>query len=410
MGLLKTVGIAEAKERIFKNWSGFQNTEEVDLLAALGRTLAEDIVSAASLPGFPRSTVDGFAVHSRETFGAMESQPRYLEVVGELQLGTLFPGKVQAGQTLQLPTGGVLPSGTDGVVMLEYTEWLDERTISIVRPVSPGENVIQPDEDAVSGEKVLEKGTMLRPQELGFLAALGKLRVQVYLSLQVGIISTGNEIVPPEITPLPGQVRDVNAYSLYGLVKQSGGRPRLYGIVADDFTRLKERVERCLAENDLVLISGGSSIGSRDYTVKVLEELAGEPVLFHGLPIKPGKPTIGTVIDGKPVFGLPGHPVSAMLVYDLMVHPLLKYGGYREIFHPVVMAKLTRNFGSAAGRLDYLRVCLRQEEDGQILAEPVLGKSGLISTMVKADGVVEVPLLKEGLLAGEMVAVKLFRS
>ena len=132
MGLLKTVGIAEAKERIFKNWSGFQKTEEVDLLAALGRTLAEDIVSAASLPGFPRSTVDGFAVHSRETFGAMESQPRYLEVVGELQLGTLFPGKVQAGQTLQLPTGGVLPSGTDGVVMLEYTEWLDERTISIV--------------------------------------------------------------------------------------------------------------------------------------------------------------------------------------------------------------------------------------------------------------------------------------
>ncbi|HHX50712.1 MAG TPA: molybdopterin molybdotransferase MoeA [Clostridia bacterium] len=405
--MLKTVEIAEARQRIFREWSGFRGTEEIGLLDALGRCLAEDIIAQSSLPGFGRSTVDGFAVQSRETFGVTESLPRYLEVIGELKMGTLFSGQVQPGQALQIPTGGALPPGADAVVMLEYTEWLDEETIGILRPASPGENVIQPDEDATPGEKVLEKGSCLRPQELGFLAALGILRVQVYLPLKVGIISTGNEIVPPEKTPLSGQVRDVNSYSLYGLVKQSGGQPRLYGIVDDDFLQLKDRIERSLAENDLVLISGGSSVGTRDYTVEVLEDLSGEPVFFHGLPVKPGKPTVGIVIDGKPVFGLPGHPVSATVVYDLMVDPLIRYGDYREVLRPVIMAKLTRNFGSAAGRLDYLRVRL-QQEDGQILAEPVLGKSGLISTLVKADGVVEVPMLKEGLLAGEMVAVKLF--
>jgi molybdopterin molybdotransferase len=302
----------------------------------------------------------------------------------------------------------MLPPGADAVVMVEYTEELDEQTIGVTRPVAPGDHVVRTGEDIAPGAGALPRGHVLRPQDLGLLAAVGISDVPVFVPTRVGIISTGDELVETREQPGPGRVRDINSYALYGQAVAVGAQPRIYGIVRDDFDLLLNGIRQALAECDLVLLSGGSSVGTRDAAARVLDTLGSPGVLFHGISIKPGKPTVGAVVDGKPVFGLPGHPVSAMVVFDLLITPLLRHGVYlHDPLEFPVHARLTRNMRSAAGREDYLRVRLYQE-NGAIIADPVLGKSGLISTMVQASGLAYIPAEKEGVEAGEYIAVKLF--
>ncbi|AGL00720.1 molybdopterin molybdotransferase MoeA [Desulfoscipio gibsoniae] len=402
--------VREARELLGGHIKTTCPVEQVQLLKALGRRLAQDLVAVDAVPGFDRSTMDGFAVRARDTFGATESLPSYLDVTGEVLMGrdAGTAGVVGVGQAWRIPTGGMLPPGADAVVMLEYTEELDDMTIGVTRPVAPGDYIVRTGEDIAPGAGVLPRGHILRPQDLGLLAAVGVDDVPVFMPARVGIISTGDELVETREQPGPGQVRDINSYALYGQAAAAGAQPCIYGIIRDDFKLLLDRLRQALAECDLVLLSGGSSVGARDVAARVLDTLGSPGVLFHGISIKPGKPTVGAVVDGKPVFGLPGHPVSAMVVFDLLVTPLLKYGFYlRDQLEFPVRARLTRNMRSAAGREDYLRVRLYQE-NGEVIADPVLGKSGLISTMVQADGLARIPAEKEGIEAGENIEVKLF--
>jgi len=400
--------VKEARELLGVHIKTGYRAERVPLLEALGRRLAEDVTAVDDVPGFDRSTMDGFAVRARDTFGASESLPAYLDVTGEVLMGREAAGDLGVGQAWRIPTGGMLPPGADAVAMIEYTEELDDRTIGVTKPVAPGDHMVRAGEDIAAGSKVLPAGHVLRPQDLGVLAAVGLTEVPVARPVRVGIISTGDEVVEPHEPPGPGQVRDINSYTLYGLAAGAGAQARIYGIVLDSFDLLQEKLQQAVAECDLVLLSGGSSVGARDVAAKVLDTLGSPGVLFHGISIKPGKPTVGAVVDGKPVFGLPGHPVSAMVVFELLVTPLLKHGVYVDdpLEFPV-RARMKRNMRSAAGREDYIRVRLNRE-GGEITADPVLGKSGLISTMVRAGGLARIPVEKEGVEAGECVEVKLF--
>jgi len=401
-------GAREILQRHLKEQES-KDRQRVPLPEALGLRLAADVHAGEDVPGFDRSTMDGFAVRATDTFGASESLPAYLDVTGEIFMGKDAGGEVGPGQAWKIPTGGMLPPGADAVVMLEYTEALDESTIGVTRPVGPGENVVRRGEDVPRGSLVLQAGHIIRPQDLGVLSAVGVSEVEVKSPPRVGIISTGDEVVPVDNVPGPGQVRDINSYALYGQVKACGGQPVLYGIVRDEFELLQEMLARAVSECHLVILSGGSSVGTRDVASKVIESLGEPGILFHGISIKPGKPTVGAVVKGSPVFGLPGHPVSAMVVFELLVAPLVRYGEYRK--NPLefaLWAKLTRNMRSAAGREDYIRAKLKESEKGELLAEPILGKSGLIATMVKAHGLAKIPAGKEGVEAGEYVAVKLF--
>ena len=411
MELFQTITVEDARKCLMQHLKWKQDGEKVFLDEAYGRYLLKDVLAPEDIPSFDRSTMDGFAVRAGDTFGASVSLPAYLKMAGEILMGQETIGFLKTGEVWAIPTGGMLPSGADAVVMLEYTEELNEYTIGITRPVAPGENVVRRGEDVSKGSLVFRSGHRLRPQDIGLLAALGMAAVEVRNPIRAGIISTGDEVVDANETPQPGQVRDVNSYTLYSLVMESGGLPILYGVVPDDFTALHDLMMKALDENDLVLVSGGSSVGARDVARGVIASLGKPGVLFHGISIRPGKPTIGAVVKGKPVFGLPGHPVSAMVVFDLLVKPLIKYNCYPDekgnnLEFPL-RAYLTRNVRSAAGREDYIRVKL-SEKDRRLCAEPVLGKSGLIATMVKADGLAKIPASREGIEAGEEVEVKVF--
>jgi molybdopterin molybdotransferase len=389
--------------------------EEITLTSALGRVLASDIVSENSLPEFPRSSMDGYAVFSGDTFGASESLPAYLKLAGEIKMGEAASKPLSRGQVFTIPTGGMLPEGADAVVMLEHTQTLGKDEVEVLKPVAPGENVIQPGDDIRAGEVVLMKGHRLRPQDLGALAGIGVTRTSVFKMPKVAIINTGNEIIPAEQKPLPGQVRDVNSYNLSGLVRQAGGIPVLKGIFRDDYGLIRGAVEDGLADCDIVALTGGSSVGTGDLTAKVINDVGEPGVLVHGVSVKPGKPVIIGVARGKPVFGLPGHPVAVTVSFELFLGPLIKkvsgetdplgIAGIPNV--RVVEAKMARNYSSAPGREDHLRVLLKSE-GGELIAHPVLGKSGLISTLVKAHGTVVIPVEKPGLQKGEKVTVRLF--
>lgn len=375
--------------------------ENRGLREVLHRTLDEDVFAPEDVPGFDRATMDGFAVLARDTFGASEGLPAYLEVAGEVLMGQAPPGHLETGRAFRIATGGMLPEGADAVVMVEHTEDLDERTIGVTRPVAPGENLIRRGDDLARGVLLLPRGHRLRPQDVGLLAAAGVSGVRTRKRLRVGIITTGDEVVPVDRTPGPGQVRDVNSYTLSGQVRECGAEPVVYGIVHDDFDTLAGVMRRALGETEAVLISGGSSVGRRDVTVDVVASLGAPGVLFHGLAVRPGKPTIGAAIGEKLVVGLPGHPVSAMVVFALLVRPLLD-PGFRSF---PVRAGVTRSLTSQAGKEDYVRVRLDRDVEGRLMADPIPGKSGLIATMVRADGLARIPLDSRGVAAGEEIEV-----
>lgn len=386
--------------------------EEIPLLESLGRIVGEDIFSPEDLPGFSRSTMDGYAVRAQDTFGASEGIPAYLTVAGEVLMGEEAGLSLQPGKCAKIATGGMLPPGADAVLMVEYTQEISSEMIEVVKGVGPGENIVRRGEDVEKGQLLLPKGSKIRPQDLGALSGVGITKVTVLAQPIVAVISTGDELIPPEDKPKLGQIRDVNSFALRGQIKEAGGKSLYLGIVKDNYQALRAKVEEGLAKADLVVISGGSSVGTRDVTLDVIEDLGEPGVLVHGVAIRPGKPTILGAVKGKAVIGLPGHPVSAMIIFDLFVTPLIKkltgeIPGLKGLAKRSILAKLTRNMASTAGREDYLRVSLLEKE-GEIWAEPILGKSGLITTMVKAEGLVKIPAVKEGLAVGEMVEVVLF--
>ncbi len=410
--MFEVITADEAKEAILTNWQLPSQVERASLTGAWGRVLAEDLVAAEDVPGFSRATMDGYAVKAEDTFGASESLPAYLSLVGEIPMGIAPDRDLGVEETMAVATGSMLPEGADAVVMIERTARIDENTVAVFRPVAPGENVLERGEDVRSGQAVLKKGTAIRAQELGVLASLGVTEVNVFSLPRVGIISTGNELVEPSRQPVPGQIRDSNSYTLYGAVKEAGGLPRLYDLVPDEEQRFRETILRAVAENELVLVSGGSSVGTRDLTLKTLDELG--KLLFHGIAVKPGKPTLATVIEnssgGKTlVIGLPGHPVSAFVTFKRLVEPLLKGHLKEELPPAVVWGELVKNIPSQPGREEHVRVRVITKGN-KVLVEPVFGKSGMLTSLTAAHGVVTVSLEAQGLAAGSQVAVKLFKE
>ena len=382
-------------------------SERVATADSVGRTTAAEITSPENLPAFARSAMDGFSVRASDTFGATEGLPAYFEVVGEVAMGTAPSVSVTSGQAAAAYTGGMLATGADAVVMVEHTQQVDETTIEVVRSVAPGENVLQVAEDIHSGEKVLPNGHVLRPQDVGGLLALGITEIEVSLRPRVSIISTGDELRTPQETPGPGQVRDINTYTVSALVSQAGGIPVPLPLVGDDYGAQRDAAARGLEQADVLVFSAGSSVSSHDKTAAVLDGLGSPGVLVHGISVKPGKPTIVAVVNGKPAFGLPGNPVSAMVVFDLLVRPTLYLltGCEEPPAPPTVEATLLRDIPSVAGREDYVQVRLSRQ-NGSLCAEPVFGKSNLIYTLIRADGTVKVPLDAGGIYAGDKVAVR----
>lgn len=398
-------------EDVFSHLSRFEtvDTETVSLFEALDRISAETIASDIDLPDFHRSTMDGYAVKASSTFGASESAPAFLNVKGIVKMGTYPDFSVGPGEAAAISTGGMLPDGADSVVMVEHTEKIDDATIEVYKSVAPGQHMIERGEDFSLDQRVIATGQKLRSQEIGVLAAIGRPNALVYRKPMIGIISTGDEVVPLEAFPKPGQVRDVNTYTLHGLIRQSGAIPAPYGIIDDNAEALFDICTTALASCDMVLISGGSSVGSRDYTIEVLSKLPASEILVHGISISPGKPTIIAKSGHKAVFGLPGHIVSSMIVFMIVVKPFIEHiAGKAPDTRSLGarMARLTRNLPSVQGRTDYIRV--RLIEDGEkVWAEPILGKSGLINTMLKADGLIEIGIHTEGLDKDDEVSVTL---
>ena len=380
-------------------------TEAIPSAQALGRVLAEEVRSPGPVPHFSRSMVDGYAVRAADTAGASQGLPAYLEIVGTVEMGRPAEFGIGPGQCGVIPTGGMLPAGADAAAMVEHTELLGETTVEVARAVSPGQGVITVGEDLPAGQACLPPGIRLRAGELALLATIGVTEVEVYRRPVVAILSTGDEVVPPDIQPGPAEVRDANGLALAAMVTQAGGSPRFEGIVRDVEGSLAQAARAAHETSDALIISGGSSVGERDLAKQVLHSLGQPGVLVHGVSLKPGKPTIVGLARGKPVFGLPGHPLSAMVSFHCLVRPILRrLGGEADLREPSVTARLTRKVPSEAGRTEMVRVRLLDSETGP-LAEPLFGKSAGLTSLTAAHGLVEVPLGVEGLDAGADVRV-----
>ena len=379
----------------------------VDVAQALSRFTAVDVFAPHPLPDFRRTTVDGFAVRARDTFGASDSLPAYLNLVGEVPMGGTPAFELGAGQCALIHTGGMLPNGADAVVMIEYTQSAQSSEIEIFKSVADGENVINIGEDVAQNQLVIPQGTQLRPAEIGGLMALGITKIAVARKPRIGLISTGDEVIEPEKSPRPGQVRDINSYTLGALVEKSGGEAIRYGIFSDQFSVLKDAAAKALSECDAVIITAGSSASTRDMTADVIRTLGEPGVLVHGINTRPGKPTILGVCNGKAVIGLPGNPVSALVNGYLFVVPVIeKLLSALPKPKATVQATLTVNLPSQAGREDWWPVKLVVNDRGY-LAEPIFGKSNLIFTLASANGLLRIHPDATGLSAGEQVQVVL---
>jgi len=387
-------------------------SESVPIAAARGRILAEPLISQEALPPFSRSTMDGYAVRAADTFGCSESETALLTVVGEIAMGASGQTlSLRPGQAARIWTGGELPHKADAVVMVEYTQPFDQETVAVFRPVAPGENVIRAGEDYLPGTVVLEAGSRLRPQDLGVLSGLGITAVAVSRRPKVAILSTGDELVPPDQTPPPGKIRDINSTTLAALVEEAGGIALPYGICTDDFDRMLALCTQALHEADVLLLSGGSSVGQRDFTQRVFAAIPESRLLVHGVSVRPGKPTILARQGNKALFGLPGHVASALVVFTCFVRPLLRQfsGLGPSLGLPTVKAITGQQIPSVIGREDYVRVRLTPRENGAPpLAMPVYGKSGLLNPLVRADGLLPIGRDVEGLDKGVEAAVLLF--
>ena len=370
------------------------------ILECSDRILAEDIHSNINVPEFNRSTVDGFAIKSKDSHGASESVPSLFNILGEVHMGEVTEYCIQSGQAVYVPTGGMIPEGADGVVMIEYTEKLDESNLMVYKSISFNENVILKGDDIKVGETALEKGRRITPEAVGVLAALGKNQVKVYKKPKFYIISTGDEIIDLDEELELGKVRDINSYALYSLILKLGGDIVGKEIVKDNYELLKIEVEKAVNVSDIVLISGGSSVGTRDYTDKVINSFSGKGVFVHGISIKPGKPTIIGEGEGKLIFGLPGHPVSSIVVFKAIIEDFIKDKMNIRDYLPKTKAIIDFNFPSSSGKETYQMVKLK-EEDGEVYATPSFGKSGMITLLSDSDGYIVIKSFEEGVYKGE---------
>jgi molybdopterin molybdotransferase len=405
------------------------NFETISTILAMGRVIGKKVLAPHPLPEFPRSTVDGYALRARETFGASESLPGYLNLVGEIPMGAMPSFNINLGSCALIHTGGMLPQGADAVIMLEYTQRVEHSLpvrgglngssaveIEISHAVAEGENTLRIGEDVKKDQVVIQAGTRIRTLEIGSCMALGILELRVVKKPKIGILSTGNEVISPMANPLPGQIRDVNSYSLAALVSQAGGEPILYGIFPDDFHTLEEIAKEALKQCDMVLITAGSSASAHDLTSKVITSLGTPGVLVHGVNVRPGKPTILAVCQEKAVIGMPGNPVSALIIAGLFVVPVIeKLLGALPKPKPMVRAKLTVNVPSQAGREDWVAVKLEANKEiladhtgTSFLARPIFAKSNFIFSLSLADGLIRIPPETTGMNAGEDVEVNLF--
>lgn len=373
---------------------------------ALGRVPAAAVLSGAELPGFARSTVDGYAVRAADTYGASDGLPAYLDLIGAVRMGVAPDIAVRPATAVQIPTGAVIPVDADAVVMVEHTQVTTADVIEVTRPVALGEGIVRADEDVARGAEIAPAGRPLRAQDLGLLAAAGVTEVVVCARPRVAIISTGDEVVPPSTKELqPGQVRDATASALAALVTEAGGESSLCGIVPDDVDALTKTLESALQDSDLVVVSAGSSVGARDETTAAVESLGGPGIYCHGLAVKPGKPTLLAECAGVPVIGLPGNPLSALVVFRLVGLPILRLVGgiTRPPAEPTRSAILSRGVASAAGRLDVVQVQVRDN-----VATPLFGFSALLSILTDADGYVVIPEAATGLESGTDVTVTMY--
>lgn len=392
---LNLVTPEEAKKYFYTYMSSIEENFELILTAeSLGRVLAKPIFANENIPSFARSTVDGYAVNCKDTFGASENLPSYLSVIGEVVMGQSTDLIVESGQATTIHTGGMLPKGANAVVMIENTQTTVAGEIEVFKSVGNNENVILAGEDVQFNTLIFSTGQMIRPGDIGALMALGITDLLVYKIPKIGIVSSGDEIVDPSQKIIPGQVRDINSYSLSALVQKHGAIPKRYGIVPDNKEELRNTLQVAFNENDMVIVTAGSSASVRDHTAEVIQ-MIGEPgVLIHGVNVKPGKPTILGICDGKPIIGLPGNPVSAFVIATIFLVPLIrKLRGEQDFeIRQSLQAKLTINIASAAGREDWIPAKLKIDSQSNVTyVEPIFYKSNLIFSIIKADGFLRIP-------------------
>ena len=404
--MLNVITAENAKNILNEHFSGkFKNKIiELCLSESDGFILAEDITANENLPAFNRSTVDGYAVIASDTFGCSETLPAMLEFAGKVDMGEHSSLVLKKGTCIYVPTGGEVPDGADSMVMLEYVENYDDGFRYIEKPAAPGQNMIFKCDEASIGDVMVTKGIKITPKLIGVMASLGYSKVKVLAKPLVGIISTGDELVDISQTPRIGQIRDVNSFTLASLIKECGADVKMYGIAEDNYATLKKRVEKASEECDMLLISGGSSVGEKDSTARIIEEVSGSELLFHGLSVKPGKPTICADFNGKALFGLPGHPLASFFIFSIFVKPLIEKMTADVKPSKTISATLSATIPSNHGREEIMPVYIN--EAGEI--EPVYNKSGLISVLINADGYIIIPRDCEGLLKGQSVDVILF--
>ena len=386
--------------------------ERIPSVKGRARVLAEDLHSAVDLPHFHRAAMDGYAVKAKDTFGASQSLPAYLKFAGVVEMGKEARQALATGEAMRISTGGMMPPDSDAVVMVEYSEEVAGPLVEIHRGVSPWQNVIQIGDDIKKGELVFPRGRRLRPHDIGALTGVGISSIPVYQRPRVALISTGDEIVDADTEPLPGQVRNINQHSLAGLIEECGGELKDWGVIRDDRSELTAAIGAALQWGDLVLLSGGSSMGAKDIALETILSFPDSEFIFHGISIAPGKPTIFAKACGKPILGLPGYPVSALVIFDLFAASLIRRLGGEEVddlqrFSKSVRATLKTNIASQIGREDYVRVTLERESN-RYVATPLPSKSGAIFTLVKADGMVRIEMNQDGLERDEEVEVILF--
>jgi molybdenum cofactor synthesis domain-containing protein len=408
----KLMTFDEAKKTISNHFKPVSlGEEEAVLLEAFNRVLNQDVVSTLDIPPFNRSTVDGFAVKAEDTFGADENEPVTLKVTGAICVGEQPNFTVAKGEAVEIVTGAPMPEGADAAVMVEDTEREDSK-LNVFAPVTVNQNVMKKGSDIKNGDVVLKKGQLLGSSEIGVLAALGLTKVKVYKIPIVAVLSTGGEITEPGKELHAGKIYDINAYSISTAVIESGGKPVYFGVVPDDKAALTRVLQTAIASSDIVITSGGVSVGPRDYTPQIVDSLGKPGIVVYGIAVKPGKPTTVGFIGDKPVFSLPGHPTSALLIFYLLARPLIQQLAER----PIVGMKVVRAFAgsrmfSAKGRRTFVMVKLEFDKECRFIAEPVeSGASGAITTLAKADGFVEIAENEQFIDVDEEVEVLLFRG
>lgn len=406
--MLEALSLSDALNSLKSNFKNFKiSSEIVNINESLGRYIYSDVHSDQNIPNFNRSTVDGYAVISSDSFGASESYPCRLKLIGSIKIGERLDISLSKGETVYIPTGGELPTNSDSAVMVEYTDNYSDGYIYLNRPASPGNNVILKGEDCKQGDVVLMKGDKIDVKTIGILAGLGINEIEVYKKITVGIISTGDEIVDITENTNNSQIRDINSYILFTELLKLGVIPKQLGIVKDNADEIKYIIDDSLSKFDVILLSGGSSKGIKDETINVLNRIPDAKILFHGLLIKPGKPTISAKINDAPFFGLPGQPLAAYFVYKRLVEPFIKYlynDGSNQI---TIKARLTTNYPSNNGREEAVLVKLKSENN-EYTAIPTFYKSGLISSLSNSDGYFIIPKESEGVMKDSVIDVVLF--